>query len=73
MGISKQRIMLPPPLAENGELEDFVGLTVKNPIRFEGVGIEEDTGNLKPPNRADDNRFLDFKETKIASAWQGLF
>lgn len=27
---------LTPPLIENGGLEDFVGLTVKNPAQFEG-------------------------------------
>jgi hypothetical protein len=65
-----------PPPSEIRALEDYVGLTVKNPARFEGVGNKISSDNnmsLKLLNRADDDRFLDFKETNIASAWQGAF
>jgi len=36
---------------------------------------ESDNINSDSPNRAefDENRFTDFKETKIATAWQGAF
>ena len=56
---------LTPPLTENGALEDFVGLTVKSPNLRGGI---EDAEKLKPPYRADDDRFLDFKDTKTVLA-----
>ena len=63
-----------PPPSENSALEDFVGLTVKNPARFEGVSdATKNVDKLESPNRTDDDRFLDFKDTKIATAWQGAF
>jgi len=66
-----------PPPSENSSLENFIGLAVKNlavPAQFEGVK-ESDNINSDSPNRAefDENRFTDFKETKIATAWQGAF
>ncbi|KAN0077681.1 hypothetical protein V8E54_005985 [Elaphomyces granulatus] len=65
---------LTPPLTENGKLEDFVGLTVRNPVQFGGVENRiEDGEKLKPPNRADDNRFQGFKDTKSRQHGKGLF
>jgi Reverse transcriptase (RNA-dependent DNA polymerase) len=63
-----------PPPSENSAMEDFVGLTVKNPARFEGVSdTRENVDKLESPNQTGDDRFLDFKNTKIATAWQGAF
>jgi hypothetical protein len=55
----------------------MVGLAVKNfavPAQFEGVK-ESDNIKSDSPNQAefDENRFIDFRETKIATAWQGAF
>jgi hypothetical protein len=66
-----------PPPSENSALENFIGLAVKNfpvSVQFEGVK-ESDNIKSDSPNRAefDENRFTDFKETKIAMAWQGAF
>jgi reverse transcriptase-like protein/Pol polyprotein len=63
--------------SDNGALGKFIGLAVKNlevPAQFEGVK-ESDNLASETPNRAefDENRFNDFKETKIATAWQGAF
>jgi hypothetical protein len=47
-----------PPPEENSALEDVIGLTVKNPARFEGV---EDVDQFdEPPNKSTD---VDIKKT----------
>jgi Reverse transcriptase (RNA-dependent DNA polymerase) len=75
---------LTPPATEKGALEDFVGLTVRNPARSEGVREDGYVGSMENmldsevnepelSNRAgaDDDRFEGFKDVEIATAWQG--